>query len=423
VNAANLYFILFQLCDFPVYVSETATHAETQLANVRREIEGNELIQAVFGNLRPDQRQGLKWTGDMLETRTGIVVAARGRGAQVRGMNVRGNRPDKIIMDDVEDKESVRTEEQRAKTREWFYQDLLPALPAMNKDAGVVALGTLLHADALLEVLKRDPEWTVIVFGALDLDSQPLWPDNMNLEDIDRKKRSYARAGQLPGFYMEFFNQLRADETARFRADMIKVWASVGITGLAQLKLHKAIALDPAISDRREADSTAIAVTGMEEGGRIHVLDMWGKVGAIPREMIDEYFRLGQIWDCQRFGVESQAFQAALIHLMREEMFRKHFYFEIEPIKHSAQQRKVERVEGILQPRYANGYIVHRTHFPTLEVQLLDWPNGKKDYPDALAMAISLLDPYAAQAADPEKDLADDDYEPLDKVLNWRRAP
>jgi hypothetical protein len=56
-------------------------------------------------------------------------------------------------------------------------------------------------------------------------------------------------------------------------------------------------------------------------------------------------------------------------------------------------------------------------------VQLLDWPNGKKDYPDALAMAISLLDPYAAQAADPEKDLADDDYEPLDKVLNWRRAP
>ena len=121
-------------------------------------------------------------------------------------------------------------------------------------------------------------------------------------------------------------------------------------------------------------------------------------------------------FDKDKFGVESIAYQAALVHLLREEMFRKGYYFEVTPITHG-RQRKEERVEGILQPRYASGYITHQRQFGILETSLLDWPNGKKDPPDAEAMAISLLDDYAPMAAPSDSDLGDDEYEPLEE---WR---
>jgi len=103
-------------------------------------------------------------------------------------------------------------------------------------------------------------------------------------------------------------------------------------------------------------------------------------------------------------------------------MFRKKYYFEPIPIYHS--QKKILRVEGILAPRYAAGYITHARHFPEYEAQLADWPNSKLDGPDVVTMAVSLLDPHAPEASG-DKDLAEDEYEPLEKILGskWRQAP
>lgn len=406
-NAAVLYDILYQEAEFLVYVSEAQLHAQTQLANVRRELESNERIIAVFGSLKPEQRQNKKWSEDTLETATGIFAVARGRGGQIRGLNMNGKRPDRIIVDDVEDKESVNTPEQRKKSRVWAYGDLIPALPspAKKEDASIVAVGTLLHNEALLMTWARDPEFNTIVFGALDNDGDPLWPENMDKARLARVKRSFANAGELSTFYMEYFNTTRNEETAKFKQ-------SYFIYDKPTKPLHKAIAVDPAISDKPDADFCAFAVVGMEETGRIHVLDMYGDRGMSPRDQVDKYFELVVRWNPDRYGVEANAYQAALIHLLREEMFRKGRYFEIEPIKHST--RKIERVEGVLQPRMAAGYVIMSRRFPDLEQQLLDWPSSKLDFPDVLAMAITLLDPYAAQAADPELDLGEDEYEELD---------
>ena len=70
---------------------------------------------------------------------------------------------------------------------------------------------------------------------------------------------------------------------------------------------------------------------------------------------------------------------------------------------------------GILQPRYAAGYIAHIRRFPELEAQLLDFRPGIEqhdDYIDSEAGAIALLDPYAAHAVG-EVDLAEDEMPPL----------
>ena len=416
--AVILYLILYQEKKFIVYISETAGHSEMQISNVKSELTGNELIRAVWGHLQPDRYAPEKWTASFFETTSGITVACRGRGGQVRGLNHKGQRPDIILFDDVEDKESVRTDDRRVGTREWFYGDVIPALPQMDPDATIVGLGTLLHPEALLMTLSIDPEWTFMKFSALDKDGDPLWADNMTHDDIEKKKKSFALVGQLHTFYMEFMSELRAPETMKFQKYMFRVDPTIKdeMTAIA-------LVVDPAISEEKAtADYCAFAAVGMSDKGIIGVLDYFNKIGMTPREQVDKYFEMSERNNVTLHGVEAIAYQKALVHLIREEMFRKKRYFEIECITHG-KTGKHERINGVLQPRYANNYIVHARRFVDLETQLLDYPNGKIDGPDVVAMAITLLDPYAAQAADPDLDLGDDEYEPLDKVFkgDWRQ--
>lgn len=406
INGCMIKNICYRDRKFPVYISETQTHAETQLRNVKNELESNERILFHFGEVKPEQRSGKKWTESIIELTTGVTLAARGRGGQIRGMNVNAQRPDMIVIDDVEDKESVATQEQRDKTKDWAYGDLMPALPRMDDRACIVAVGTLLHSDALLMTWLRDPDWTSIKLGAIDKDGEPIWSENMNLAKIEATKQGFARAGRLHLFYLEFMNEVRNPENALFKNPPV-------IVGGATDKLQKALACDPAISTNKKACMFSLVTVGMEQGGRIHILDAWGKVGVNPREQVNRFFDMYLKWLPEKTGVEAIAYQAALVHLLQEEMFRRHTYFKIEKIGHG-RQRKIDRVEGILAPRYSAGYIVARAAFPELNAQLLDWPNGLMDLPDTLAMAIALLDPYAAMAADPSKDLAEDQYDPLD---------
>lgn len=411
--AMDLRDIVYQVTPFAVNVSETAAHSVRTTTSVRRELESNERLIAVFGDLKPDMKDPQKWSENFFETVTGISRAALGRGGQIRGIQHRSIRPIKILVDDLEDKESVLTEEQRLKAREWAYGDMMPALQPMNDAATITALGTLLHPDALLMKWAKDKRFTTIRFGARDRQGELLWPDAMSEKKLEEIKESLAQQGLLHVYYMEYFNEAHAAELQRFRPEYIRHGQVEGIT-------HTAVYIDPAISGKPGADETAIYVTGINDKGTIAVLDEASGRGMHPREAIDHYFRLSKRWNCTRHGVESIAYQASLIHLMREEMFRRKHYFEIIPITHKV--KKSERILGILQPRYANGYIVHTKHFPKLVTQLMDFPRGHDDHPDALAGSIALLDPYAAQAAG-DQDLADDEYPPLDEVFGgtgWR---
>lgn len=430
INAANIFKTVFKMRKFLVYVSETARHAEAQLENVKRELGTNERLISVFGVQKPERSDEESWRHDFFETTGGIAYAARGRGGQVRGLLHGSARPDDITIDDVEDKESVSTPEQRDKTLSWFYSDVIPALNQITKTGVINMIGTLLHREALIPKIMGDPDWISIVLGALDPDGEPLWIEYMNQADIQKKKLSFARVGKLDEFYMEFLSQLRNVEGAKFKPPFIyRPMKRSDFIGVALVQ-------DPAISDDPDADFCAFGVTGITERGQHHVLEVVGERGMHPRAQIDKFFELKFKWDPTQCGIEAVAYQKALIHLVKEEMFRKaktfgpKAYFEVTPILHG-KQGKIPRVEGILAPRYAAGYISHQRVFPELETQLLEWPKDKKDFPDVVAMCISLLDPFAATAFDKgdvladgefEDSLAKDMYEALDDDY-YRSAP
>lgn len=116
-NGADIFQALYLVRHFILLIGETATHASQQLQNIRKEFEENPRIKAIYGNLKGSG----SWNNDQIELANGFVLAATGRGGQVRGRNVGGHRPDLIHIDDVEDEESVQTAEQREKNATLVY--------------------------------------------------------------------------------------------------------------------------------------------------------------------------------------------------------------------------------------------------------------------------------------------------------------
>ena len=390
-NACTVMDIVYQDIQFALLLSESGPHAESQLSSIKIQLESNPVIQIVYGNLVPGRQDSEKWASDEFQTTTGIYVVAKGRNAQVRGMNKNGIRPDKIVLDDLEDDESVSTEDQRKKAKKFFWASVFPAL-RKSPNARIICLGTLLHEDALLVNLERSPMFTSLRFGIIDKDGKSLWEHNFPLKEILRLEQEYTLAGELNTFNREFFSKITAEHEQKFRNDFI-YYVDRGNDGL----VARALAVDPAISDKSSADFFGLGVVSMYNGGYFQVEECVLKKGLNPSEQVDLIFENWIRWlapvSISYTGIESIAYQAALVHLVREEMFRRGVYFEVKPLTN--RERKIERVEGILQKRYSAKYIGHRIQFPLLEKQLLKWPKEKKDGPDVIAMAVGLLDPMA----------------------------
>jgi hypothetical protein len=424
-NGLNLYDCCTDGKLFCVYISKSADHAETQLQNIKIELETNELLRAAYGNLVPTRADVEKWQADQLQLTNGAILVARGKGGQVRGLNYRARRPNKIILDDVEDDGLVASPTERLKTEGWFYASVEKAGQVMEGAVGedfaqeplqIINLGTLLGAQCLMMTLSRDPKFNTIRFGAKlryddPDDTRMLWPYKMSHALYQKERDRHRKIGKLAEFTRELDSAIRIADDTLFPG--IFIYEPITRELLASVSIF----CDPAISDQPDRDHTAIMVAGRRESnGALWMLDEWGGVGKTPSEMIDAYFMLHQKWQCTLAGFEAQAYQKVLLFLLREEMARRRYWFVPQPVVRGSKVTKDDRIVGLLSPRYLGGWLRHLRPFDGLESNIADWPNGKKDYADAAASAIALLGETGALVI-PEEERNAGEYAPREAVL------
>ena len=239
-----------------------------------------------------------------------------------------------------------------------------------------------------------------------------LLPQKMGEAAYEFKKERFRRNGKIAEFAREYDSTIRVDEDALFQFKDITLYQPTRLEDL----VVRAMACDPAISDQPGRDHTAISVGGRKENGALWVLDVWGGLGITPTRLIEKYFEWQAAFQTQLNGIEAQQYQKALIYLMREEMARRQHFFNIIPIVQGSDKTKDDRINGILQPRYSNGYVRHAKPLPLLENQLQDFPNGKKDYADATAMMFALMGETQALAA-PIGSIGQDEFDPLPPLV------
>lgn len=162
----TLYVICHELKRLTLIISNTSTLAESLLADVRHELEDNELLRSDYPAACG---AGPVWREDVIVTRNTCMVRAMGAGKRVRGLRFRQHRVGLVVLDDLENDEHVRSPEQREKMWHWLHKAVLKTGgPGQKFD--VVQVGTLLHVDSVaarLQDPRRAPGWRAMLYRSV----------------------------------------------------------------------------------------------------------------------------------------------------------------------------------------------------------------------------------------------------------------
>lgn len=111
-----------------------------------------------------------------------VIVAAKGEGASMRGINIKHHRPDFLLFDDAQTKECDESQTESAKFRRRFVANLKTISPRGNRL--IVFIGNMYSETCMLYQLKENSKWISLITGAILEDGQPLWPELHSLEEL-----------------------------------------------------------------------------------------------------------------------------------------------------------------------------------------------------------------------------------------------
>lgn len=372
---------------FVLLVSDTYSQAVLFLDSLKAEFESNDKLKAVYGDMKTKN-----WSeGEIVVGET--MIKAVGAGMKVRGLKYKEYRPDLIIVDDLENDELVESKERREKLERWFNGALIPCL---GKDGRIIIIGTILHYASLLSKLLDEKQYTEFdkrTYKAIN-DFGALWPEHLNLEELEEIKRGYMGKGQGYLFYQEYQNDPISDENRKFKIEKIKYFEE---KDLSSKSVNTFITIDRAYSLEKTADSTGIVVLSVDRENMWYVRSAERFKGT-EQELINKIFDLKGYYNPLRIGIEQKAFQYTIKPALEDEMRKRNFLFLVEELKDLGRNKNV-RIEGLI-PRFETGSIYLKKDQLDLIDELIKFPKGiHDDLIDALSYHLEIANQIIGSTA------------------------
>jgi len=433
--------LLFRDTNFITYVSNSATSAEMQTENLKRELITNETITKLFGNIKISDTEGSmeeSFSKTSWVAFGNTLVMPRGSGQQVRGLVWGKYRPQLIIVDDLENADEIMNEEQRWKVKNWFHSDLEKCVNNYANDWRIIYIDTLKHEDSLLQELLDASDWESITLSICDDKYNSLAPEYMTTEEIKAEVESYREKGLLDVFYRERMNIATSREDASFKSEYFKYYEERDIK---KGSLETVIIVDPAKTVKMQSADSAIVAVGIDyQTNGIYFRDCVAKK-LYPDELYNEMFDMAARFGAHTIGVEVTGLDEFIRQPIVNEMQKRGPKSSYEmvwlharsgPVEGmrlgTSEKGKIKRIASLV-PYYRQGYVYHNSSCcAQLEAQLLSFPRSKRfDVMDAFAYIIEMMDfgdryfsPPSEDPNDSESEFEELEYEvPL---RNWRVA-
>lgn len=380
--------------DFAVYISNSATFAEMQTENLKRELLYNQMAKKFFGSIKdsdiPSEMEDIFSRAAWVAYGKTLVLP-RGSGQQIRGLNWNGKRPQLIVVDDLENKEEVRNPDIRKNQKEWFFGDVMKSVSQYDRDWSVVYIDTLKHEDALLQLLIDSDDWTTLELSICTEALESLDPGYMTTAEIKAEYEEHKQKGLLDVFYMERMNRVFGEHSP-FKVEYFRYYDEP----LKADGIENILIVDPAKTISPTAADSAIICWGLDtKNQRYLVRDIFaGQV--MPDQLYDEVFNMAARWRVTAVGLEVTGLNEFILQPFKNEIFRRGATFtlvELSPRGGRQDQHKDERIKQ-LSSYYRRGEVYHnRAVGHLLETQLLPFPRGrKKDIADCAAYLLQMLE-------------------------------
>jgi predicted phage terminase large subunit-like protein len=253
---------------FVLLLSQTQVKAQQQLRNIKHELENNEVLK---NDLGPFQEEADQWGVTALVFKQFNAKVAIGSVEQsIRGVRHLQYRPDLIILDDIEDTASVKTQEGRDRVWEWFTGEIIPAGTGATR---IIAVGNLLHKDSLLKRLEAhiasEGGGIYREYPITDRAGSPLWPGKF--PDAASVEAERKKIMDRVAWHREYLLEIVSDDDQL----VLPEWISYYDRLPEEFPRHTILSIDPAISEKQGADCTAMVaahIYGHRDKLRIYVL-------------------------------------------------------------------------------------------------------------------------------------------------------
>lgn len=362
------------------------------LTEIKRNLQESPELIRLYGSLAEGAPE---WSSDrILIKRTDMNIKGPTVWAAGIDSNLTGSHPDLIIMDDVVSRDNTQTIEQIEKVK-LRYKD---ALDLLEPTGQMIVIGTRwTHNDFYSWILDRDnpvnKNFQTLLkrayAGNLETgqDFRALWPEKFTRDVLlDRRNEK-----GMYEFSAQYMNNPVSDEEATFHKSDFQYY---DLEEYRYSKMNTVMALDPAISLKKQADYTAIGVFGADQFANFFIKDL-ARGHWKPSQIIDAIFILAELWHPSAIIVETIGYQKALAYALQLEMQKRGRYLPIVE-KQYHDRTKEERIKQ-LQPLYQAKKVFHRKDTiltPYFEEELLHFPRGAHDdMIDTFAMALDILVP------------------------------
>lgn len=161
-----------------VIVGKSQTNANTLLADIQSELQFNQRYINDFGE---QYNQG-HWSEGSFVTRDGCAFFALGRGQSPRGLRYRDQRPDYVVIDDLDDDELIQNEHRVNKLTDWVKEALFGVL-----DGGrgrFIMVGNLIGYDSVLARIADTAGVHVSQVNIYDSNGNVTWADKWTVDEV-----------------------------------------------------------------------------------------------------------------------------------------------------------------------------------------------------------------------------------------------
>jgi phage terminase large subunit-like protein len=251
--------------NFIAAFSHSATQAQTHLLGFKRMLDTNLLIQEDYPELCEPARRAngnsIADSQEMYYAKSRFCIAAKGLDSGVLGLvDPENNRPDAILLDDVEPDESNYTPYKAAQRLTTICDTIFP----MNINAHITLVGTVTMPDSIVHelvksvVFPEEPvrEWVKFekfkvhyikpIITKEDGTRRSVWPGKWSLEWLETQERSRS-------FKKNFLNLPLADGDEYWSDEDFRYAEFEDATRVL-------LQIDPAVTSKRTSDYTAFAV-------------------------------------------------------------------------------------------------------------------------------------------------------------------
>jgi hypothetical protein len=338
-------------CNIRILIVSNALEQSTMfLREIKGRIERDEKYREYAGDLINKYPE--KWTDrEIIIARTDNDLKDATISTVGTGGSILSRRADLIICDDILNPDNTRTEEQRNKTAQWFFEVLLPVL---DPNGRLIFMGTVWHGDDLLSKALTDPSYDFRKkYKAIVSESKhkEMWDEWVKLRYEDKREEANAyikehekemyegvevlwkdrigydklyllRKENSIAFEKSYQNEIVSSEDSKFKEEWLRNAKELGKNyRLVKTRPDGIIAVtqgvDLAISEKTTADDTVDLTLGKLPDKKFIILNIErGKLSpASTRNLIIEQhknFKPSQI------RVESVAYQQSMVKDMQE---------------------------------------------------------------------------------------------------------